>query len=70
MTIRRNRRKQTISFDQRLRHAATSAREAACQLPAGQEREALMRKAGQAETAANINEWLSSPTLRSPSSSG
>jgi hypothetical protein len=69
VTIRRNRRKQTVSFDQRLRQAAIEAREAARQLPAGHEREALIRKARQAETAATINEWLSSPALH-PSSSG
>ncbi|WP_407154217.1 hypothetical protein [Bradyrhizobium sp. STM 3557] len=69
MTTRRNRRKQTVSFDQRLREAATAAREAARRLPAGQERDALMKKARQAETAATINELLSSPTLR-PSSPG
>ena len=67
MTIRRNRRKQTISFDQRLRQVAIAAREAAHRLPAGQERDALIKKASQAETAATINELLSSPTLR-PSS--
>ena len=68
MTIRRNRRNQTLSFDHRLRQAATAAREAARRLPAGQERDALMKKARQAETAASINEWLSSPPLH-PSSS-
>jgi hypothetical protein len=64
MAIRRSRRKQTVSFDQRLRQAATAAREAATQLPAGQERDALMKKARQAETAASINKLLSSPALR------
>jgi len=61
---RRNRRKQTISFEQRLSQAARAAREAATQLPAGQERDALIRKARQAETAASINEWLTSSGLR------
>jgi hypothetical protein len=69
VTTRRNRLKQTISFDQRLRQAAIAAREAAHRLPAGQERDALMKKASQAETAATINELLSSPILR-PASSG
>jgi len=54
-----------LSFEQRLRQAATAAREAARRLPAGQEREALMRKPNQAETAVTINELLSSPVLRS-----
>lgn len=61
MTIKRNRRKQTLSFDQRLREAATTAREAARQLPEGLERQLLLRKARQAETAADINALLMSP---------
>lgn len=69
MTIRRNRRKQTVSFDQRLQRAATAAREAAYRLPDGQEREILLRKARQAEAAVHINEWLTSPLLRSSSPS-
>lgn len=67
MTIRRNRRKQTLSFVQRLQQAASVAREAACRLPDGQEREGLLKKALQAEAAAHINEWLTSPVPRSPS---
>ena len=65
MTIkRRNRRKQTVSFDQRLQQAANDAREAARKLPDGLERETLLKKARQAETAVHINEWLTSPALR------
>jgi hypothetical protein len=69
MTMRRNRRKQTVSFDQRLEQAAHSAREEARRLPDGQERETLLKKARQAEVAAHINEWLTSPVLR-PSTDG
>jgi hypothetical protein len=36
-------------------------------LPQGPERNLLLRKAAQAETAASINVWLASPGLRSPS---
>jgi hypothetical protein len=36
------------------------------QLPHGAEREKLIRKARQAETAAHIDEWLASPGLRVP----
>jgi hypothetical protein len=64
MTIKRNRHKQTVSFDQRLQQAAREAREQARRLPAGHEREMLLRKARQAETAAHINEWLTSPSPR------
>jgi inhibitor of KinA sporulation pathway (predicted exonuclease) len=64
MTTRRNRQKQTVSFDQRLHQAADAARDAAGLLPEGQERETLLEKARQAEIAARINEWLASPGHR------
>jgi hypothetical protein len=66
MTVKRNRRKQTVSFDERLQRAAEAAREAAVKLPRGPEREMMLQKASQAETAARINAWLTSPGLRSP----
>src|SRR5512135_1526990 len=65
MTTKRNRRKQTVPFDQRLHQAAIAAREAAGRLPDGQEREMLLEKARQAETAVRINQWLVSPGLAS-----
>lgn len=66
MTIRRNRTRHALSFDERLQRAADEAREAAKRLPQGHERDALLRKARQSETAAHINEWLMSPGLQSP----
>jgi hypothetical protein len=66
MTAKRNRRKQTSSFDERLRRAAHEAREAAQCLPPGPQRDMLLKKAGQAETAQRINEWLASPAQRAP----
>jgi hypothetical protein len=66
MSSTRSRRKNTVSFDERLQKAADEAREAARELPQGQERDALLRKARQAETAAHLNEWLTSPGLQSP----
>jgi hypothetical protein len=66
MTIKRNRRKNTVPFDERLQRAAEQAREAARNLPQGHEREALLKRARQTEAAAHINEWLSSPGLQSP----
>lgn len=66
MTIKRNRRKQTVPFDARLRKAADDAREAARKLPQGPERDILLNKASQAEMAANINKWLTPPGLQSP----
>ncbi len=61
MTAKRNRRCHDVSFDERLRRAAAQARDAAQRLPNGHERDALMKKADQAETAARINQWLTSP---------
>jgi len=67
MASKRNRKKHTLSFDQRLQRAAIVARRAAGLLPEGRERETLLEKARQAETASHINEWLAPPSL-SPSS--
>jgi hypothetical protein len=66
MVIRRSRRKQLAPFGERLQEAADEAREAAGKLPEGPERDMLLRRASQAETAAHINEWLTSPGLKSP----
>ena len=66
MKIKRNRYRQTLPFDQRLQQAADAARDAARLLPEGQQRELLLKKAREAETAAHINEWLASPGLRAP----
>jgi hypothetical protein len=45
---------------------AKAAREQAKKLPPGKERERLVRRARQSETASHIDEWLSSPGLRAP----
>jgi hypothetical protein len=66
MTAKRNRRRNTVPFDERLQRAANEAREAAERLPQGEAREALLKKARQAETAARLNEWLTSPGQQSP----
>lgn len=65
MTAKRNRRKNTVPFDERLKQAADEAREAARELPQGQAREALLQKARQAETAVRLNEWLALPGYQS-----
>jgi hypothetical protein len=57
----RNRRKQTVSLDERLRQAARSAGEAAALLPQGLERNVMLQKARQAETALRISGWLALP---------
>jgi len=50
----------------RLLREAQRDRELAKILPPGPERDALIKKASQAETAAHIDEWLSSPGLQPP----
>jgi hypothetical protein len=67
MMRKRNRRKLTTSFDDRLQRAALAAREAAQKLPQGPEREILLRKARQAATASRINGWLTRPGAPFPS---
>ena len=64
--MRWNRGKQRPDFERRLASEAARLREKAGSLPVGIERDLLLRKARQAETASRINEWLSSPGLRSP----
>lgn len=63
---RRIRFKQTVSIEERLAQEAARAKAEAETLPNGAARELLLLKARQAETAAHINEWLSSPGLRPP----
>jgi hypothetical protein len=45
---------------------AESFKRQAGTLPHGREREELLHKARQLETASHINQWLSSPGLQSP----
>lgn len=66
MIAKRNRRKQTVSFDERLKTVANEARQAAQSLPQGAAREDLLKKARQAEGARRINGWLTSRGLRPP----
>jgi len=60
MSAKRNRRKNTVPFDERLQKAASDARQAAEHLPQGEQRDALLKKARQAEIAAHLNQWLTS----------
>jgi hypothetical protein len=66
MQPQRRRLKQLKSLKQRLIEQAKRLREEAKLKGPGVERETLVRKARQAEAAAHIDEWLSSPGLRSP----
>ena len=64
--IKRRRFKQTVSFQDRLRAFAKEARERAASLPAGLLRDDMLRKARQADTAANLDSWMDSPGLQPP----
>ena len=53
-------------FDQRLAQEALRIQEQVKSLPHGKERELLVRKARQLETASHVNEWILSPGLKPP----
>jgi len=57
---------QTQSLEERLAEEAKRLHEQAELLPHGNLREAVERKARQAETGSHISEWLRSPGLRVP----
>jgi hypothetical protein len=62
----RRRFKQITSFQDRLGAFALDAREEAERLPPCAERDDLLRKARQADTAANLDAWANSPGLQPP----
>jgi len=64
--MQRRRFKHILTFPERLDQEAERLRKEADKLPHGPERDGLLRKARQAETALHVNDWLSSPGLRSP----
>ena len=55
-----------LPFDQRLMQEALRIQEQMKSMPAGRNRELLVRKARQLKTALHVNEWLSSPGLKAP----
>lgn len=55
-----------ITIEQKWHQQSEAAKNEAQKLPYGKEREALLRKARQLETASQINQWLSSPGLKPP----
>jgi hypothetical protein len=58
--------KDATPFEEGLAEVTQRLRERAEALPPGIERHELMRKIRQAETAAHLNEWLTSPGLQPP----
>ena len=55
-----------LPFDQRLMQEALRIHEQLKSMPAGKNRELLVRKARQLETASHVNEWILSPGLKPP----
>ena len=55
-----------ITIEQKWHQQAEAAKKEAEKLPHGKERDALVRKARQLQTASQINQWLSSSELKPP----
>jgi hypothetical protein len=62
----RQRSKPTKSLQERLADFAEEARQEADDLPDGKERDKLLKKVQQAETASEIEGWANSPELQPP----
>jgi hypothetical protein len=62
----RRRLRQTQSLEERLAEEADRLRKEAGAMPPSRQRDELIRRARQAETAYHMNGWLTSPGLRSP----
>nr|WP_247321127.1 hypothetical protein [Bradyrhizobium sp. 141] len=62
----RRRVKQTRSLEERLAEEAAKLKALADQLPAGAEREGLLKRARIVETGAHLSDWIRSPGLRPP----
>jgi hypothetical protein len=56
----------TLTIEQEWHQQSEAAKAEARKLPHGKERDALLRKAQQLQTASQINQWLSSPKLKPP----
>jgi hypothetical protein len=48
------------------REYAESLKRQAAEMPYGKQRDDLLRKARQLDTASHLNEWVSSPELQTP----
>jgi hypothetical protein len=64
--FRRRRFKQLLTLQERLAAFATQARDKAVELQSGLEKDDLLRKAKQADTASHLDGWLNSPGLKPP----
>lgn len=63
---RRIRIPQTTSLKDRLALFAQEVRDKAAKLKPGPERDDMLRKARQADTAAHLDDWANSPGLQPP----
>jgi hypothetical protein len=61
---KRRRFKQTESLQDQLMKFASEARENASRLPPGPEKDDMLKKASQAETASRLDEWANSAGLQ------
>jgi hypothetical protein len=66
MTSRRRRFKQEITLQDRIAEWAKEIRAQAAELPPGRERDELLKKVRQAETAMHLDDWANSPGLQPP----
>jgi hypothetical protein len=66
----RRRFKQSVSLRDRLVSFANEVRTKADRLPPGRERDDLLKKERQAETASHLSDWANSPGLRLPRLTG
>ena len=66
----RRRFKQSLSLKDRLASFAKEANEKASKLPPGPERENLLKKARQAETASRVDKWATACDQRTPTEIG
>ena len=64
--MKRRRFKQTIPFKDRLRAFAEDLRQEASRLPAGSEKDAVLKRARRADTAVHLDAWARSRGLQSP----
>jgi hypothetical protein len=64
--MKRHHSTHTTTLEERLAQEAERLRQEAKGTPPGIERERMIRRARQAETALHVNEWLSSPGLQAP----
>jgi hypothetical protein len=62
----RRRFKQTNSLQDRLQAFADDVREEASNLPPGPQKDELLKKVRQADTASHLDAWASSPGLQPP----